>query len=1162
MTALARLSFWVAPERMDEFDTAYESKLVPILIECGLVESTEEGRPTVEGVFSRLFELTSAAEIDVAQSALWRSAPWEEAMQLLGATFSSSPIHFSFRPYRTFAGNGAKADTGPGSCKGLWHVYSVRDGLPSPDIRVIYVDRSGQLWLGAFGAGATRYDGAEFTTFTPADGLASTFVTCFLEDREGNLWIGTENGVSRYDGEQFTTFTREDGLINNEVWSMLEDRAGTIWFGTSGDCGYRGVAMVHYDGVQFTSLDLGDGPTDPGAKSIMEGCVRSIAEDRQGHLWFTTRDGLCRYDGQQSIHCTAADSLGRHGMCAILEDRQGHMWFATGWQWLQQAVGVTRYDGAQFVTFTTEDGLAGNNVSSILEDQEGRLWFGTSEGGASCYDGQCFVSFGEDYLGSNWVKSIAQDQEGRLWFGTQGGICRYDGMYIANFTTRDGLINNGVMCALEDRSGTLWFGTWDGICAYDGTGFTLLEGSQGKNARALDEDEEGYLWLAALGNGVSRYDRRKMTALTIGDELSKGDGFAFLRDREGALWIGTGQGVSRYDGQGVVIFASETQLGHYRVMSMLEDRKGYLWIGTGGGGASRYDGQLFTTFNTSDGLGHNDVFAILEDGKGYLWFGTKGGLSCYDGQTWTNFTTADGLAGNWVTAICADRHGDLWLGTFGGGISRYNGEVFQTLSTSGGLVHDTVQDIIQDRRGDFWIATEGGVTRYRPGSTPPVIRLVRTVADRDYGAVEEVHLSAGQGVVAFEFQGSSYTTGAAQMVYRYRLHGCEEERSQTRRPRVEYTQLPQGKYVFEVQAIDRDLNYSEPVAVHVVVEPDPRLQAFAETFSVGEPAQEFVGNSPALRRVQALLADVARADVTVLIQGETGVGKGLAARMLHALSQRRGGPFVQVNCGALPEGLVESELFGHERGAFTGATSKRLGKVELAEAGTLLLDEIGDLPLIAQVKLLRVLEERTFERVGGSEILKSDARIVAITNRNLEQMVAIGQFRQDLYYRLQTFPVWVPPLRQRREDISLLATYFAGRMAAHLDKRIVQINEEVLVMLEAYTWPGNVRELEHAVQRAVIVCPGPQIRTEDLALGVQEERPIGVFVSLEEHERRYIREVLEKTGWIIGGVNGAAAILDLPESTLRNRMHKLGIQRPHPPHVAGGRHMRWMALNH
>ena len=418
-------------------------------------------------------------------------------------------------------------------------------------------------------------------------------------------------------------------------------------------------------------------------------------------------------------------------------------------------------------------------------------------------------------------------------------------------------------------------------------------------------------------------------------------------------------------------------------------------------------------------------------------------------------------------------------------------------------------------------------------------------ADRRYGAVREIHLPVSQKLVVFEFRGSSLTMRPDGMAYVYRLQGYDADSRVAYEGRVEYQDLPLGNYTFQVQAVDRDLNYSEPVEVQLSVVPDPLRQALAEALSAGVGGEEFVGQSPALRRVQEQLRQVAPAELTVLILGETGTGKGLAARTLHQLSPHRAASFIQVTCGALPEPLIESELFGHEKGAFTGAASRRLGKVELASGGTLFLDEIGDMPLSAQVKLLRLLEEGTFERVGGERVLEAEVRIVAATNRDLRQQVQAGTFREDLYFRLQGFEVHLPPLRDRLEDLPLLALYFLGPKAAHLNKEVTALSPAAEAALMAHAWPGNVRELQHAIERAVVVCKGPVIQVGDLGLAnASGHSPHALEpVTLEEFERRYILQILEQKAWRISGPQGAAAVLGLHEATLRSRLKRLGISR-------------------
>ncbi|HEV2385747.1 MAG TPA: sigma 54-interacting transcriptional regulator [Candidatus Acidoferrales bacterium] len=306
---------------------------------------------------------------------------------------------------------------------------------------------------------------------------------------------------------------------------------------------------------------------------------------------------------------------------------------------------------------------------------------------------------------------------------------------------------------------------------------------------------------------------------------------------------------------------------------------------------------------------------------------------------------------------------------------------------------------------------------------------------------------------------------------------------------------------------------------------------------------EIVGESPAWRRAVEQVRTVAPTDSTVLLLGETGTGKELLARLTHQLSPRRDRTFIKLNCSAIPSGLLESELFGHERGAFTGAIGRRMGRFELADQGTLFLDEIGDIPLELQPKLLRVLQERQFERLGGGATLRVDVRLVVATNRNLAAMVASHAFRSDLYYRVNVFPVHVPPLRERRGDIPLLARYFAQKHAALADKKIETVPREAIEAMTAYRWPGNVRELENFIERAVILSPGTALRVP-LAELRAADGPAEHPESLQNVEREHIRRVLEETRWRIGGPNGAAARLGMKRTTLQSRMHKLALRRP------------------
>jgi formate hydrogenlyase transcriptional activator len=306
--------------------------------------------------------------------------------------------------------------------------------------------------------------------------------------------------------------------------------------------------------------------------------------------------------------------------------------------------------------------------------------------------------------------------------------------------------------------------------------------------------------------------------------------------------------------------------------------------------------------------------------------------------------------------------------------------------------------------------------------------------------------------------------------------------------------------------------------------------------------RELIGSSQGLRHVWNSLQMVARTDSAVLIQGETGTGKELVARAIHEESLRKRGAYVTVNCAAMPGGLLESELFGHERGAFTGALTQTTGRFQLAHGGTLFLDEIGDMPLELQPKLLRVLQEQEFERLGSGRTIRVDVRIVAATNQDLAQMVQERRFRADLFYRLNVFPIMMPPLRERREDIPLLVRHFVDKFAGRMNKEVSHISDEVMDVLSGCDWPGNIRELQNVIERAVIMSSGPELRLPPLEpKGVMHSGARAQARTLAEAEREHIVKVLRQSGGVVGGRNGAAARLGLARTTLIFRMRKLGI---------------------
>ena len=1035
--------------------------------------------------------------------------------------------------------------------QGTWRTYSLAQGLCGIQVEHIAEDREGYLWFATWDGGASRFDGDEFRTFTHTSGLCGNQVMAILRDSQDRLWFGTrDGGACWFDGQRFHRFTNNHGVANSSISYIAEDREGRIWFAGEGTLGYCEGATFH-DLRPESLRALEKLPT----AETFGGC-NGIAQDAEGHIWFAFNSLLC-YDGHAfrsfgpasglptthyayavavdsrndlwigathtigrftdgAFHAESVDTVGV--LRKIQTDREGRVWFCSA------GGGALFYDGSEFTNLTVQDGLAYDVVNAVFEDREGHLWFGTWGGGASCWAPRDMQVIGaEDGTGFDETFTLLEDQHNHMWMGfaptftpSDKNIAHYDGEWIRSIETVPELGRCWALCL--DSRGNLYFGGDQGLIHYDGEAFNPLgpaQGFDGHAVHAIAIDRQGNLIIghSALADStaqISRYDGKGCTPLFTDQDSDAEDCItALIITRQDALWFSRGTIMAKDRGKGI---------GCYR------------------------QGAGLTFFTTAEGLVDNRVEDLLEDRNGQLWIATLGGLSCFDGIRFHNFTSEHGLPNNRIRCLCEDRQGHLWLGT-DSGVVRYDGQHFQTIRSP---QLSSVTSIVEDHSGHFWFATLHHVIRYTPSSTPPKNRILRILADQIYQDVEQIEITTETHQIIFEYKGLSFRTHPRDMLYSYRLRGYEDDWqwADSTEMRAYYQELPPGDYTFEVRAIDRDFNISAPATVHLKFNPRPRFELLLD--DAAQNAEAFVGQSAALRQTLSQIREVAHTDLTVLFLGETGTGKGLVARHLHLLSKRRDRPLIQVNCGALPEGLIESELYGHEKGAFTSAISRKPGKVELAQGGTLFLDEVGDLALEAQVKLLRLLEEQTFERVGGTATFHADVRVIAATNRNLQQMVRAGSFREDLYFRLQVFPLQLPPLRQRREDIPPLATYFMGNMAAHLDKEVTHLSREAVAALQAYDWPGNVRELEHSVQRAVIVCKGSTILASDIALELpnpDQLQPLNTL-TLEENERRYILAILAKTGWVIKGAEGAANILDLPSSTLRSRMKKLGIKRP------------------
>ena len=1080
--------------------------------------------------------------------------------------------------------------TTPLSRMGTWKTYSIDHGLPSLRIEHIAEDSAGYIWFATWDNGASRFDGDAFQNFTTQDGLIDDRVYFVQPDRQERLWFGTLNGVCWYDGANFHPL-EDDGIAGRSVQFIYEDRQGRIWFGGPGTLGY-------YDGTVFHDLiPLYLQQYQPPPSPEWNNHCRGIAQDPQGRLWFGF-DHLIRFDGE-AFHRYEADEGFPQAVHSyvVSQDPTGKVWGSrSGYRdtlWY--------YADGTFQSVVDLDYY----LRKIQFDREGRMWL--SAHGAFYQDGDGFSRFtSADGLPHSKVKAVFQDREHQFWFATWNGVGLYDAHSINVFDPRADVARNFIEVSqiVQDRQGDIWIGyasillndNLKSIARFDGEHFTFVfskKGSDIGNCFSIYEDLEGHLWFGG-GNGLFRYDGQKLKKREIAADIDAGSISSITQDREGRFIFGYWEHytinkreellasplkiVSQQGEQFQTIFTEDDKkTTHSRVGTVIATRNNAIYFhlisrnspASDTGFARWHPEEGLTLYGVDDGLIDNDVNDLLLDRHDNLWIATRSGINCFDGSSFRAFTTEDGLPSNCIHCLFEDARGHLWIGT-DQGVTQYDGQLFQTIKSP----HiKPVCRIFEDRDGTFWLGTVvGSIIRYRPQQTPPRIRLIRVTTDQIYENAEEVRSSTVGQPVVFEYKGLSFSTHPRDMLYEYRLQGYDADWGPaTRELQASYQNLPPGDYTFQVRAIDRDLNYSAMVQAQLAVKPDAHIESLSAALRGGNqwlgpskvlrqfqtklmevaPADltVLIGQSEPMRQFQTKLTEVAPTDLTVLILGETGVGKGVAARALHALSAYGNGPFIPVNCGALSQELGDSELFGRENET---ATSE-VGKVEQAKDGTLFLDEIGEMSLETQDKILRILEERTFERIGGNQTLTSQTRMVAATSRDLKAMVQAGDFRENLYLRLQMFPLYIPPLREHKEDIPALVEFFKNRMAAHLGWQPSSLSDEVMEILQDYDWPGNVRELEHFIQRAVIACKGSQIERADLmqygfdiadsARGLKEKSQDLEIMPLLELERRYILEVLTATNWQVKGVRGAAALLGVPSSTLYSKMSKLGIKR-------------------
>jgi transcriptional regulator with GAF, ATPase, and Fis domain/streptogramin lyase len=871
------------------------------------------------------------------------------------------------------------------------------------------------------------------------------------------------------------------------------------------------------------------------------------------------------------------NSISGNAIRFIFEDRSGVLWIGT---WLN---GLNKLDAFsnKFTLYQhnarDKNSLNNNRVWALEEDREGNLWIGTDGGGLNMLDRKTgrLSAYVHDpdsphSLSNNSVGIVYEDPSGILWVGTYGGgLNRFDRpngrfiRYMHNPDDPNSLSSNMVQSVLKDSKGNLWIGSLN-------SGLNKLNLETGIFTRYLpDESTPGCISSSRVNS--------------------------IFEDSFENLWIGTdGRGLNKYNREGDNFTQFyDPEKGFEIILNIYEDSSGRFWVGTYSGGLHLFDRTTGTSvaFTEKDGLPHNGIKGIVEDAAGNLWLGTERGLSKfnYENRSFRNYDVADGLQGSHFNYHAAGKGEDGML--FFGGINGFNcfypdrlednrfpPQVvltnFKIFNQSVSVSEDTplkrhiniAEEIILPYwQNDFSIGYAAlhfscpaknsyafKMENYEDEWRQVGHQRSATYTNLDPGEyVFRVKGANGDGV--WNPEGASIriiihppfwktwwfralailsVLIAAFVVYQRRIKQIEVKKKALEIRVKEKTEAAEAlqNALSEVEQLKNRLQ-----AENVYLQDEIKL---VHNF------ERIITRSQNFKKLLRSVEQVASTEATVLILGESGTGKELLARAIHNISPRGDRPLVKVNCAALPTNLIESELFGHEKGAFTGAIARKIGRFELADGGTIFLDEIGDLPLELQAKLLRVLQEGEFERLGNSQTIKVDVRILAATNRDLESEVEKGNFREDLFYRLNVFPVKIPPLRDRKEDIHLLVKHFIQKHARKIGREVNAVPQYVLETLQQYHWPGNVRELENVIERAMIISKGNKLLLGDwVPQNNGSSNGKAHFLTLEESEKHHILEALEKTGWRVSGEKGAAKILGLNPKTLESRIKKLNIHR-------------------
>jgi transcriptional regulator with GAF, ATPase, and Fis domain/ligand-binding sensor domain-containing protein len=1068
--------------------------------------------------------------------------------------------------------------------------FGAEEGSVEGLVTGITEDRAGNMWF-AFDRGVARVskDNKRNWILSQSEDRYGVFA-----DSYGRVWAyktAFPGDVFVFTGGSLQNFSQQFNFKNQVILNMAEDSTGGIWFLTRNSRLYK---------------LLGSEIKEVGASVINRSSPRGCFFDWSNNLVVFMREGVA-ISAIRNLHDEKSWTwlLDESAQCGI-PSRRGVYWFATDKGDLVRLSPQSPAGEKASLRITERNGLDFHNMYGLFEDAEGNLWIGDDLKGIGKIASLAFATFGKEEGLQDDVIVSSTRLNSTLYLGTEKGLYLFDGKSFHKKGSIDPPVNRTIFAMFASPSNSILLGSVPGLYEYaSGKQITSL-GLDKLVIQAIVRAPNGEFWLGTH-KGIYRLENVRRTPTvepllanaSIKQLVVYGHESILARD-EADVWMienamsSTGQSIHPIPrpeqqgttklsdvvvgGHGDIIVSTEQgvfvidTLGHWQLIHgpqsakssvLYADSRRRIWIGEDRM-LHRYE-KVDNRYHCSGSYTYPNMarfFTVSEDEQGKLYFGTRGGLVVYDpneeqsvgvvplcniSALFVNDSIVMSAPGVPVELKSGNRvrvssEGLSFCNEDALRFEHYLAPVEKPWSRS-----STQPDIdlgyLEPNEYTFFVrvVTPLGVT-----SAPDSVSLVVL------GPVWKRPWAVGIMILTLAIVGYSAHRLRQSQIRKRNIHLEKVVSEKTRA-------LEESKFQIESQ-YSQLLNAQQELVgkkeLERAYEEIQLLKNRLDTENIYlkekqgrvEEVGSVIGRSRAIQEVRKKILEVAPTESTVLLMGETGVGKNLVAEAIHGLSSRNNRALVTVNCAAIPDSLVESELFGHEKGAFTGASACRVGKFEVADGSTIFLDEIGDMNLAVQAKILNVLQSRQFSRVGGNNNKVVDVRVIAATNHDLNDLVRKGRFRQDLLYRINVYVIDIPPLRERKEDVELLAKFFIDRYAKTLKKRIHAVTKSALDVLEAYPYPGNIRELENIIHRSVIICKGETISDQDilvnvesLSKGVLDNGERDSFVTLEGMEKRHILRALEQANWKISGPSGAAERLGLHHNTLRHRMQKLGI---------------------